>query len=294
MEEADFRDIVATQLVPLLGAMLSDEVAQATPHEKSVSYATPCRLKLRPSSASTFKVFVDRSQPFSPVERRLAEHFIDELSSVSGFTDSGYMSDVLSALPRRLVIRHLHQPMAFARVLEHMETWSSQTYEGQRITSAVGISSEKGTIPLGIKAFFRQPFAPVIGDGVETLLVCGTNGKLRDLIPLDDCAASPKAPASFARVAGWTRNGAVAAVLNRHGEILVFADGELAFSKRRGRWLHYVHDSVIQRMWPPMKTVLRRSLYESCLDVSFARTGACIGVIAGGRGKDMAGGCGSI
>src|SRR5207244_1713656 len=34
----------------------------------------------------------------------------------------------------------------------------------------------------------------------------------------------------------------------------------------------------IKRMSPPIDMALRQAIYESCLDVSFARSGGCVGV----------------
>ena len=39
-----------------------------------------------------------------------------------------------------------------------------------------------------------------------------------------------------------------------------------------------MHETNIKRMSPPLNRELREAIYESCLDVSFARTGGCIGV----------------
>ena len=60
---------------------------------------------------------------------------------------------------------------------------------------------------------------------------------------------------------------------------MVFKDRSLRFAKRRGRWVHYVHETNVRRLSPPRDRVLREALYASCLDVSFARTGGCIGVL---------------
>lgn len=283
MQQATFRQVVGTHLVPLLSATLSSDSGIPTPREATVALPTPCRLRIRPLPDSGYHVFVDRSQPFSPADTQLVRSFLQEVRSVASFANGGYWRDVLAALPRRVIVRHLRGSKHLGRILEHMELWSSQTYEGQRITSAVGMAPQAGLISVPVKEFFAQPFAPVLGDGVETLLVCGTDGRLIDLIPLDDCKASRRAPFRFARVAGWSAADKPAVVLNRHGEILVFASGTLRFSRRRGQWLHYSHDAIISRMWPPKLKELRQALYESCLDVSFARTGACLGILAAER-----------
>ncbi len=80
-------------------------------------------------------------------------------------------------------------------------------------------------------------------------------------------------------MAEWAREGKVALVLNRLGEILILKDGKLLFARRSGRWHFLTHEWISAQMGGPQNLELRQAVYESCLDASFARTGACIGLI---------------
>jgi hypothetical protein len=66
----------------------------------------------------------------------------------------------------------------------------------------------------------------------------------------------------------------------------VFRDQRLQFAKRRGAWRYYAHDSVVQRLGVG-NAAIRRAVYESCLDVSFARTGGCVAVLTAGGVKQL-------
>src|SRR5206468_3254401 len=81
-------------------------------------------------------------------------------------------------------------------------------------------------------------------------------------------------------IACWASGDRIAVVLNQRGEILVFQGESLRFVRRSGSWHHYVHETNIRRLSPPRDRELREAIYESCLDVSFARTGGCIGVVS--------------
>ena len=55
---------------------------------------------------------------------------------------------------------------------------------------------------------------------------------------------------------------------------------------RRGGWVNLPHESVVMQMSPggAGSAELRRAIYASCLDVSFARSGGCIGLL---RTRDL-------
>ena len=95
-------------------------------------------------------------------------------------------------------------------------------------------------------------------------------------------------PLRLAAIANWCRKKQrVAVVLNRNGEVLVFKDRKLQFAKRRGAWRYYAHESVVQRFGVGNLS-LRRSVYETCLDISFARTGGCIAIINAKQTRNVA------
>jgi hypothetical protein len=112
------------------------------------------------------------------------------------------------------------------------------------------------------------------------MYVCGSDGRVFKLTCLPYATSVEFSPHRLGSIAAWCeKKQRVAIVLNRNGEVLVFKDRKLQFAKRRGAWRYYAHDSVVQRLGGGNKA-LRRAVYESCLDVSFARTGGCIAVLA--------------
>lgn len=72
-------------------------------------------------------------------------------------------------------------------------------------------------------------------------------------------------------------------MLNRTGEILVIQNGQLVFARRGGDWHFLTHEPVITQMKCPHNKEVRRAVYASCLDASFARTGACVGIMTSGN-----------
>jgi hypothetical protein len=104
-----------------------------------------------------------------------------------------------------------------------------------------------------------------------------------------DAPADPPsfAPYSQAALAAWAVDGRVVLTLTQRGDILVFKDGQLLLAKRYGRWHFLTHRPFVTRMPVPNSIAVRRAVYESCLDASFAHRGACLGVVMKDRAARM-------
>jgi hypothetical protein len=82
-------------------------------------------------------------------------------------------------------------------------------------------------------------------------------------------------------VAQWSAEhpDRLALVLNRANELLVLRHGALVFAHRAGSWFFLAPEAIVQQMGGPRDLELKRAVYASCLDASFAGTGACIGIL---------------
>lgn len=80
-------------------------------------------------------------------------------------------------------------------------------------------------------------------------------------------------------VARYCNDKRIGIVLTKNGDFLIFKNRELLFSKRLGGWNIYSHEEVIQllsyRGNYSLKDI-RRSVYYTALDTSFAYSGGCI------------------
>lgn len=280
MNQVEFRMVIADTLVPMLQGRLSDDVLSSTTRQQLASYVVNAnRLAVKPAANSGYRLVISRSQVFTDLERQLAGQFMEELASAIAVDAGPFQPELIRAVPRRVVATHLGGGDLLRNVLEQLETWSSQTYEGQRIVAAIGLDQAPGASGIAVQQLWEQPFGPVLTNGFDTLLSVGSDGEISGLLQLSSNDSSRTAPYRLREVACWAIDGRVSVVLNLHGEILVFKDQSLRFARRGGNWLHYVHQTNIDRMYPPRSRVLRMAVYESCLDVSFARTGGCIGLL---------------
>jgi hypothetical protein len=120
------------------------------------------------------------------------------------------------------------------------------------------------------------------------MYLCGSDGRVFTVAMLAHQLDVDYAPHRLGSIAGWCSNTRVAVALTRSGEILVFKDKKLQFAKRRGIWQYYPHETIIKRL-AVGSSELRQAVYETCLDVSFARTGGCISILIASGLKKMDG-----
>ena len=280
MDQKHFQQVVADNLVPMLQATLQQKAVKSTKGEGLASYiGGPNRLAVKPERDAGYRLVLTRSQNFTQAEHRLARHFITELAAVAALQAGDYEPDLLRAIQRRVVARDLGGGPPLLSILEWLETWSSQTYEGQRIVASLGLDVAPAGTGIPLDDLWSEPFGPVMTNGFDTLLVTGSDSQVSGLLQLSTASLSSTAPYRLGEIACWASGQKVAAVLNQRGEILLFQEQSLRFARRAGAWHHYVHNTNIKRLSPPVNLHLRTAIYESCLDVSFARTGGCIGVV---------------
>ena len=286
MDEATFRSRIEQDLAPLLEGTVSPDSIPSGTRDHLASYEHPCRLVVKPTMDANFRVAIERSQKFEPHEKLLAEQFIEELATVIALDAGDFQDDLIQTIPRRVVAKHLEGGQVLRGVLERLETWSSQTYEGQRIVAAIGIMPETSASTVALSDYWEQDFGPVLSNGFDTLIEVSSNGAISALTQLDDSEAPAYAPYRLRQIASWADGDRISVALNRNGEVLVFKGQELRFLRRHGQWSHYSHETNVRRLSPPQNRDLRSAIYESCLDVSFARSGGCLGVIENGKVRE--------
>ena len=137
-------------------------------------------------------------------------------------------------------------------------------------------------------------FGYVLGNGFDTMVELNFEGTFLGHKALSqEFDPAIWAPFRQVQIAEWTTRGStavdkrVAMTLNRLGEILIYRGGQLLFARRSGIWHFLTHAPVIRQMSPPKHPHVRAAVYQTCLDASFARTGACIGVVDNRNSSDL-------
>lgn len=302
MLEALLREIADAHLVPLFSG--AEILAGATPSnvgQHRVAFHDPCTINFKILPEDTYRLSLRRSQMFDTdaggrvTEKRVVEAFVSVACEIEPGLDTPYRADLLSTFQRRVVVRAGGAPDAqdtLLTAIDQLSIWATRLYEGKPIAAAVGFVPDEQGCNVTLNEICQKDFSSVLSNGFDTMLTFDFAGRLLAHQSLSEPAQSPTfAPYRQGPVAAWATNGRIAFVLNRLSEILVFKDQKLIFARRSGEWHFLTHEPVLTQMGRPADRDVRQAVYESCLDASFARTGACVGVVTSGhigKWKDIA------
>jgi DNA integrity scanning protein DisA with diadenylate cyclase activity len=275
-------------LSPLLSAKVKRRTVCCSERGARVASLDPNRIAIKANDDDTERIVVYRNPGFVPEELQLAKDFMEELFNIHEATSAEYRQEIFTFLPARAIARHLSGMNAVKTVIRQFEKWASRTYEGNAITSSVGIDPYAIGSDIDLEDIFEHDFSAVLSNGFDTLLVVSPDGKVAGAGQLvANVLGLEHTPYRLNSIADWCIDGKVALVLNRLGEQLVFRNKKLVFAKRGGKWQYYAHEMYVRQLQPPQNRILRESIYQSCLDISFARTGGCIIVVRSGSMDEL-------
>jgi len=204
-------------------------------------------------------------------------------------------------------------------LLPFLETRTTETYEGQCRAFACLITNEKNTSQEKLLDFLRNEESYLFSDASHTWFVVNREGEIIDYstpmatsdfqnVPLKAglrrCIAEKVrkshfqvanksricifAPQQYQRFASCCSGETIGVMVVGDGRILVFKNKSLVLSKQRGKWKYYDQAAIVGFL---LKSITRgavpssaardlaNQLYLSILDVSFLRTGGCIGIL---------------
>ena len=188
------------------------------------------------------------------------------------------------------------------KIVVNCSQWANRTYEGHHLGLCILYESASTSEIQAVD--LQQKMFAVLATGVDsTLLFKGssfaghtelkevfvgneysheTYGKIYvPYIMINEELRIIFAPYGFERVAAKCDGVTKAVVLLSSGDILLFDNWQVAFSRRNGQWSmnSYVYFSnVISRYFKIDKTI-QRLIYGTCVDVSFEHTGGCLAII---------------
>jgi hypothetical protein len=297
MKEELLREISEKYLLPFFsGATLENISLPSKPSDSTVAFISPQVIGFKVNKTDTYRLQFRRNQPFaqkddSARETRVIEAFVAVLERMSNALRGPHKEDLLSSFQRHVVAHAVAESgdeKRVLRVIDQMARWATRLYEGAPIASAIGIDpTDTSVSELTLDSIAENDFGVVLSNGYDTLLIFDKKLKfVGHAVMRSSESGSEKCPWRHSTIADWTneRTGRLAMVLNRLGEILVFRDGQLLFARRSGNWHFLTHGPILGQMVVPKDRNIRKALYETALDASFARTGACLGIVSSGAG----------
>lgn len=256
-------------------------------------------------------ILINRKQGISASEYVVNKNFVD-LLKIAMIESEKIISyeDVIKHMKVRSILQHLLKSSrvndgeavgmldVFIDIIRIYERWASETYESRNICFCIGVDydiADHSGITLksieedgALESMFK-----VVTNGIETMIVCNKFGQICGFKVMTEDVYNPYSsaglkhkfyPQIFSKIANWTSVKRFSFVLTQLGEILIFRDKSLLFVKRRGEWLFLSPRSLAHRILRSQHTLksIKEAVMDTCLDVSFSRSGACIGIIKSG------------
>ena len=250
-------------------------------------------------------ISIHKTQGIKDIENSIMEHFIE---GMKGLFDKGLqdsiplweelkLSSILKFFLEKAGIPSSINIKNYIEIIRLLEKFSTETYEGKKICMAIGFDTKLTTDNIDTEIHkIGNKFLKVLTNGINTLFVCDGQARFVDIKHIENSTQenldSYQYPLAFSNIAHWTStSNRFACVLTQQGEILLFKNKELIFIKRRGDWKFLSPSSLLHKVVlhnPSQKykidkdilNTVRSTVMATCLDVSFSRTGACIGIIA--------------
>ena len=143
----------------------------------------------------------------------------------------------------------------------------------------LGVNSDS-TNPVHYSEVLNKDFFALFTDGVSSFIEFDKSGILLGYMNLKNPKSVPTiSPYVFDRLARVCNDKRIGIVLTEKGDILIFFSRQLVFAKRNGDWCVYSHDEVIRLLQNNVSYTakqIRRAIYNTALDCSFAYKGACL------------------
>ena len=284
-------EAVTEFLAPLFGPateILDDDYTRENFDDIAEMNGRQFMLRIALTGNAEDEVYMFRTIPFTETEQHIARNILDEWQKIFTTPSIDDYAAVCLRQAQLIGIAKILSPRRHTtvlRILNLLSFWSSETYEGDKISFSVAIDEDDHRpAPVNFFDVCREDYAKVLTSGCDTLLVCNAEGGITDYceaaMPDEAKAAQVYAPLPFMPVAYWTSQHRCTFCLSRNGDILIFKNRQLFFAKRRGKWLHFSHQAYLAELGYQAQGNSRstiEALYLSLLDVSFKRKGACIG-----------------
>ncbi|MFD1872406.1 hypothetical protein [Hymenobacter bucti] len=289
MNGEEFRLIVQNYICPILaGAVITPQLleAEGQTHALAALKNKGQAMHISPSKKAGYKIEITRHQPFSSDDTKLVEAIVAQIAGNFDKTLALYQERVISYAIELGLCKFLCAPeyIMLAGILDGFENWSARTYEGRKPTFTIVVDFENKQVvdkqhPSILEVLTEDFFAP-LSNSVESGVLISTQGAILDYVSFlgGELENNSYAPSRFMAVANYADKDRVCFSLTNNGEVLIFKNKKLFFSKRNGGWSYYNHDSTM-RIMAGSSTEVKRAMYETILDVSFARTGGCLAAV---------------
>lgn len=290
MDKLEFYDIVGKLIVPLFtGAYLAGEM-ESSSRDLEVALGKGNSVLLKPTKMDDYRIILKRGQAFKSFEVNIMRSIIRVLNDISelGIQDKMYLSKLQSIAIERALIESLTDTGSetILGIIGELEKWSTRTYEGQSVSLGILVnlaSVADSHNPVYYNNVLDSDFFALFTDAINSFVEFDRDGKMMGYVSLKN----PKkvatiSPYVYEKVARICNDKRIGICLTKNEDILIFYARQLIFAKRSGSWCVYCHDEIIRLLQNNVSSAakqIRRAIYNTALDCSFAYKGACIAYI---------------
>lgn len=289
MEKNEFYKVVDKLILPLFTGSFIDGEEVSTSRDSEVAYGKKNSVLIKPSKLDNYRLVLKRGQPFQIFEVDLLKSILDEINKISGLhvDDESYLSVLQENAIEKSICQSICEPETASTmfaIINEMEKWAARTYEGNKVAIGIiinmAVEVENKELALKFDEVMNSEFFALLSDGKHSYIEFDKRGNLMGYIEMSRVNKVPCiSPFDFETIARYCNEKKIGIVLTRDGDFLVFKNRNLLFSKRAGNWNIYSHEEVIQLLSYNRDYSLkdiRRSIYYTALDTSFAYCGGCI------------------
>ena len=290
MEKTEFYNLLQKLVLPLFTGSYLEGEEESSARDSEVALGKKNSLLLKPSKQDEYRLVLKRGQAFKPFEIELIKSILSELNTISqlNLQDLNYVSILQSHAIEKSICRSLCEQeetvSVMLGILNELEKLATRTYEGKRISICSIINQSLDLTSQDNNIYYSdvmpKDFFLLLTDGELSAVEFDKNGILNGYIQMSSKRISTTvSPYKYEAIAKYCNEKRIGLVLTLNGDFLIFKNRTLLFAKRNGVWNVFSHDEVIQLLLSrgtySLKDI-RRSIYFTALDTSFAYTGGCI------------------
>ncbi len=287
MEKETFYKYVESMIIPMFtGSSIAGEV-ESNARDNEVALGPGGTVLIKPSKNDEYRLVLKRNLAFKANEVALLKNIISEITNISmGVLDSNYIERMNVIAIEKAICDSVSDVASntLLNIVMQLETFAKSTYEGRKISFGIIINElqecENPSQNLNYKNIFGCDFFNVLSNGVQSCIEFDKNGYYLGHMALEKLRFRPTiCPYDYISFGRYCDDNRIGVVLTLNGEILIFKNRSLKYSKKRGVWNTYFHEEIItllsNRTSQSIKEI-RKSIYFTALDISFAGTGGCL------------------
>ena len=256
------------------------------PRDACVAHGSGGTILVKFSRSDTTRFVIKRVQPFKTFEVQLVRSILEEMKDIfKANLSSEFIKGLEAQVTQNAICKALTKrgSATLNNILNLVSSWGLRTYEGTKpqfgfiITSKT--CSRETNQNMKITQILKKDYSALLSDGENTCLMISADGYLLSYESLAKTAKETVlAPYEYLDIANLCVGAKVGVCLIKEGDVLVFKDKQLLFAKRNGSWVCFSHEEIISKLAEKSDEVeeVRKAIYLSALDTSFARNGGCI------------------